>query len=607
MEGNNDVSGTTAIQPLHGKKNNMVIGLVAALVVFIALITIVVSFAKKKPEIINQQFSSAQASDTFLNPLEDGKWEVKDGTYQLSSPVVAEANVTGNTNLSVNKTVIKPSEWELETKAKSTADFSIVFDYTAPDNYYYVNFAPETTDTTNGIFKVENGQQTRLEKLPQTFAKDTNYDVEIRKDGEQIKVYSDNKYLTKSKDGKPITNSKVGYGSRGGSLTFDDLLVTGEGGSAPTKPPVTEPETPPVTPPTTPPSAPPITEPTEGGRAVKVHNGDQLQAALDNAKPGDVITMEDGVYTAKGGSVKVGRQTASSKFRISTSGTASKPITLQGTREAVINGKPGKDGTGGDYGLHLFKANNWIIKGIRVTNNKKGIMLDGSNNNIIDGVMVDTIGHEGVHFRTGSSNNILKNSFITKTGYNNPNYGESVYIGSSDNNWSPLFMGSGSDNADQADHNQILNNTITGFTAEGIDLKEAASFNTIKGNYFDGADTGLDPGSGSNERRIRNSGDSWIDVKGDNNLITENTGVNVPLLDKNSAAFQTHVHGPKGYNSATNNKFTLNKVLAGNQGYGFWIDKNGKGNILSCNNVIASAAKGFSNAEVGGTCKETGN
>ena len=608
MEGNNAVSGSTAVMPPRAQKKNVFLGLVAAIVVFIALVTIVVSFAKKPSEIINQQFSSAQEADNFTNPLEGGKWEVKNGTFQLSDPIVAENNVAGNTNLSLDKTVVKPNVWELETQAKSNADFSVVFDYTSPDDYYYVNFAPQNSENSNGIFRVTNGQVSKLTQLPQTFAKDTNYGIEIRKDEDQIKVYSDKKYLTKA-DGKATTNSKVGYGSRGGALALDNLVVRGEGGTAnpPSTPPVTTPTNP--TPPTNnPPSAPPITNPTDGGRAVKVTNGDQLQAALNDAKPGDVITMEDGTYTAKGSSVMVGSQTAASKFRISTSGTASKPITLQGTRKAIIDGKPGGDGTGGDYGLHLYKSNYWIIKGIRVSNNKKGVMLDSSSFNTLDGVMVDLVGHEAVHFRTGSSDNTLKNSFITRTGYNNPNYGEGVYIGSSDNNWSPLYMGTGSDKADQADRNQIIGNTITEFTAEGIDLKEAASFTTIKGNYFDGAGIGLDPGAGGDgQRKIRNSGDSWIDIKGDNNTITENSGVNVPLLADSSAAFQTHVHGPSGYNSATNNKFTLNKVLSGNQGYGFWIDKNGKGNVLSCNNVIASAAKGFSNTEVGGICKETGN
>ncbi|MBL7495611.1 right-handed parallel beta-helix repeat-containing protein [Frankia sp. CNm7] len=337
-----------------------------------------------------------------------------------------------------------------------------------------------------------------------------------------------------------------------------------------------------------------------------VTDGGELADALADARPGDVITMKDGVYTAKGSSVTIGKQNAAAKFRIGVSGTAEKPIILQGSRQAIIDGKPGGDGTGGDYGLHVFKANHWTISGIRITNQKKGLVLDGSSHNVLDGVMVDTIGQEAVHFRSGSSYNTIMNSFVTKTGYSSPGYGEAIYIGSDGGNWEKLYMGSGSDQSDQSDHNQVLNNTITEFTGEGLDIKEASSFNLVKGNYFDGGTLGTDPEEPGAPLKPQNSADSWVDVKGDNNTITENSGVNVPPLDKNSAAFQTHVHGPDGYNSATNNIFTNNKVLSGSEGYLFWIDPKGKGNVLSCSNVAQSGGpgKGFSNL---GGCKETGN
>ena len=63
-------------------------------------------------------------------------------------------------------------------------------------------------------------------------------------------------------------------------------------------------------------------------------------------------------------------------------------------------------------------------------------MLDGSVGTVIDGVEVFDIGDEGVHFRSCSSDGVLRNSFIHDTGRNSPQYGEGVYVGSANSNWS---------------------------------------------------------------------------------------------------------------------------------------------------------------------------
>ena len=77
-------------------------------------------------------------------------------------------------------------------------------------------------------------------------------------------------------------------------------------------------------------------------------------------------------------------------------GTAGAPITLTGPSTAVlINDGPSGDapscpvptaGWDSGYGLWLFNAPYWKLKGFSVTESKKGIVLDNSHHVTIDGV-----------------------------------------------------------------------------------------------------------------------------------------------------------------------------------------------------------------------------
>ncbi|MEK7571842.1 MAG: right-handed parallel beta-helix repeat-containing protein [Patescibacteria group bacterium] len=332
-----------------------------------------------------------------------------------------------------------------------------------------------------------------------------------------------------------------------------------------TQPPVQQPSpTTTVVIPTTPPLS------SGGARTITVATAAQLTAALADAKPGDVITMADGTYKTKSASVVIGKQNVSAAFRLSQSGTSALPIILQGTRKALIDGD-------NDYGLHLFNANYIQLKGFTVFNAKKGIMLDGSNHNILDGVEVRNIRDEGVHFRSFSSDNVIRNSYVHHTGEDkrtgalDNGYGEGIYVGSANSNWATYTGGK----IDESNRNYILGNTVSYTAGEGIDIKEGTKDGIIRGNTFDNA--GI---AGTN------FADSWVDIKGNNWLITENKGSNA-LLD----GYQIHGVYPGWGNK---NTFTYN-TISNVKGNGFWVQNNVTGNIISCNNTVTSATKGFAN------------
>jgi hypothetical protein len=275
------------------------------------------------------------------------------------------------------------------------------------------------------------------------------------------------------------------------------------------------------------------------------------------AVPGAVIVVADGSYTFR------------PRLVLSASGTAAAPITLRGSRAALIQ----STGTGGDYGLSIT-GSHWVVQGLSVGHASKGIVLDGSVGTVIDGVDVFDVGAEGVHFRSCSSDGVLRNSTVRDTGVDKPNFGEGVYVGSANSNWASYSCTDGRDNTERV---LIENNTFRNVAAEGADLKEGTDSGTLRNNLFD--NVGF---SGAN------SADSAVDAKGNDWLIEGNRVINASgsFLD----AFQTHsVY--TGY--GTRNTFRNNTVVGPIAGYAVAFYP-AAANVVGCSNVVIGTAKGRS-------------
>ena len=308
--------------------------------------------------------------------------------------------------------------------------------------------------------------------------------------------------------------------------------------------------------------------PNRNGKIIIVASENQLQQALQAAKPGDEIVIKAGTYFGN--------------FSISAtaSGTSAKPIILRGEGKVILNGNTIATG----YILHI-KANYWVIKNIELTNGLKGLMCDGASYNVIDSITVNNIGEEGIHFRQFSTHNLLQNSNISHTGLKTADYGEGVYLGTAVSNWEKITNGK----EDKSDSNKVINNHIgPNITAECIDVKEGSTGGFISGNYFDA--TGI---TGAN------SGDSWMDVKGNGYLIENNNGYN-PEGSVLKDGFQVHcaVDGWGNYNIFKNNLCEVNA-----DGYGINVTlASSKGKVIGTkvhsSNVVKAAVKGLTNIEV---------
>jgi hypothetical protein len=310
------------------------------------------------------------------------------------------------------------------------------------------------------------------------------------------------------------------------------------------------------------------------GRLVRVSTGAELEAAMANARPGDTIRMADGVYRAE---------------PVSTvSGTPRAPITLTGSRRAVIvNGTfvpsttPCPSGHTG-YGVWLNGASHWRLTGFTVQDSKKGIVMDHASGVVISGVLVQGIQEEGVHFRAASRDGLVQGSTIRQTGLVKPGFGEGVYIGSAYGNWR-CYGEHGAGTPDRSDRVRVIGNRFgPDVAAEHIDIKEGTVGGRVIGNFFDGR--GLTG---------ENSADSWLDVKGSRYLVLGNFGSYRPTPGSVFAdGYETHEQYDQGYGCG--NVFRANASdLAGVGAYGFLITNQaecpGDPNVVYDSNVTWGA------------------
>jgi hypothetical protein len=295
------------------------------------------------------------------------------------------------------------------------------------------------------------------------------------------------------------------------------------------------------------PGSSPVTCPTP---TVRVGDANDLTEALENATPGTTISLADSTY---GGS-----------FVATSSGTAEQPIFLCGGPGAVLDGGNIK----GDYGFHLDHAKHWRLVGFTVTGAQKGIVADGTTGSVIQNLTVHDIGDEAIHLRAGSTDSVVLGNTISRTGLRRDKFGEGVYVGSAVSNWCAL----NDCQPDRSDRNVVKGNKIGQTTSEAVDIKEGTTGGVVKDNTFDGS--------------ALSGADSWVDVKGNNWLIKDNTGTNSTL-----DGFQTH-QILKGWGD--HNLFTGNAAKVNGPGLGFAL-RPPLSNVVACDNDVTGAAQGLSN------------
>jgi Right handed beta helix region len=287
---------------------------------------------------------------------------------------------------------------------------------------------------------------------------------------------------------------------------------------------------------------------------VTVSTSTQLQSALDAAVSGQVIELQDGTYTGA--------------FRSSRSGTKAAPITLRGSRDAVLTTGAL---TGPDAALTL-SGKAWTLAGFTVSTSPTGVVLSNSDNSVLDDLGVTSIGARGIHIRRNSAYVTVRNALITDTGLATPGAGEGVYVGSARADWAAVT--GAANTPDRSDYVRIEKTSFVNTAAEGVDLREGTTGGRVAWNIFD--NTGH---SGTD------SGDSWVDVRANSTSVWANAG-----FSSLSDAFQVHA-AAGGW--GTGNRFRDNVVMENVPGFEVNAVDVPSGTVVYC--TYSNAAKGLSN------------
>jgi hypothetical protein len=292
-----------------------------------------------------------------------------------------------------------------------------------------------------------------------------------------------------------------------------------------------------------------------GGHAgsVAVSTAAELSHALSSARPGQTIVLRPGVYEGN--------------FVASTPGTAAAPITLCGSRSAVLEGP----GINGGYVLHLDHASYWHVEGFTVESGQKGVVTDGVTHDLISGLYVHGTGDEAIHLRSFSSDNVVSHNVIRNTGLLVAFFGEGIYVGSANKNWCK-YSGC---QPDRSNDNRIIDNNIADTTAENIDIKEGTTGGVISGNILNG------------DGMVSSAASSWVNVKGNDWLIKDNTGTH--SIDDGFSVHQVY----PGW--GLDNVFKDNKAIVDGPGFGIYVQSHHLGTVVQCNNVASGAAGGMTN------------
>lgn len=372
-----------------------------------------------------------------------------------------------------------------------------------------------------------------------------NVTVKFKMDGNYLGQDSSAPYTWPVQTGPGTHRLEARWDSAGSPRVDATFEVLPAGGSAPAP----EASAPAVSPTA---AAPQPVAPGPAGTVV-VATSAELTSALAAAQPGQTIQLKDGRYIGK--------------FSAAASGTSAAPITLTGSRAAVLSTGSVRSG----YGLHIT-GSHWRVSGLSVTDSGKGIVLDGSTHTVLSNLDVGRTGTEAVHFRADSADSAIRDSDVHDTGLDKPGFGEGIYVGSATSNWRTV-MGSAA-KPDRSDRVEIRNNRISRTSAEGIDVKEGTSNGAIIGNSFSNAGY-----SGEN------SADSWVDVKGNGYTVTGNSGTATKL-----DALQVH-SVLDGW--GRNNVFSGNSVRGGVPGHEVWIQSARLGNTVGCKS--SAAGRGLTN------------
>ena len=191
--------------------------------------------ATPSPVLIAEDFSAGAANFAVV----DGPWGVSGGAYRVTADNTA--STTHLNSRSVHGTIVA-GDFTLTVDAQALAaaapwaNFSVIFSYQDPSNYYFFSSNQSNDAATSGIFRVVNGVSTELADVAAGITVGTVYQLRLERQGDQIRAYRDGALVASASD-STFTSGRVGLGARQFQAVFDNLAVDGSPAPVPTAPP----------------------------------------------------------------------------------------------------------------------------------------------------------------------------------------------------------------------------------------------------------------------------------------------------------------------------------------------------------------------------------
>jgi hypothetical protein len=267
------------------------------------------------------------------------------------------------------------------------------------------------------------------------------------------------------------------------------------------------------------------------GSGVDAAHATTIQAALNRARPGDVIQLQPGVYET------------TRPLQTRRAGQANHPITIKGPEAGLDISQRNKAVVMGSGHVFDIDHSYYALEGFTINGqpdlpfdkipttpkkllsykdkhqsqiaDSRLIYIGNSSRNVTGTVITNMFltgaGGECVRMRNFTTNSKVSNSLIYRCGFvaKSQNYryhnGEGVYIGTSTDSTDQPYHKN-----DHSNHNLVQKNVIQTFAAECVDIKEHAERNIVDSNQ---CLYGLGPESAD---------ESILEVRGKNNQITNN-------------------------------------------------------------------------------------
>lgn len=297
-----------------------------------------------------------------------------------------------------------------------------------------------------------------------------------------------------------------------------------------------------------------------------------IQKAVDMAQPGEAIRLEDGTYKQS--------------FHSARDASQKKPITIMGTRKAVVSGsRPRTIEINHDY----IRMTGFTVDGHHGSGDTEKDYRDkliyaigtepknGVEGLKIDHMMLKNAGGECVRLRYFAKYNEITNTTIKDCGIFDFRFdgggknGEGIYIGTAPEQ---LDDGKNPDaSPDESTDNWIHNNYIETNGNECVDVKEAAHDNLIERNE---CTKQLDPESGG------------MDARGDRNTFRYNT-----IYDNVGAGVR--LGGDSDEDGIENNVYK--NIIRDNEGYALKIQRGPQGKV--CDNKFSENKEGVLGGDYG--------